>query len=324
MKRILSLLTVTVILIALFSGYAFADGTPTLSVSDGGEAEPGDEISLTVDISDNPGIAAFTMTVTYDEERLELNKVKHTGMGGGTWLVNEDSVGWFAFHDYDYDGELLKLTFTVKDDAPNGDAAVSIGYTDGNIGNFDEETVYFDVEAGGVTISGGSDAPTEDKDLTEEANTDSTDSGNNSNSSDADHSSDRIGSTADQMENSDSTSSVGGNSQSTVSEDEEASTVIDSVSESERNSPEDVTVYLDENDTEELVEDFVLPAEDALEEKATDDAELVTDSSSSVNLLIQEESHSLLWLWIVLAIFVLVLVVVVLFLFVFKKDTGRH
>ena len=69
MKQILLLFLAFALLCPLNTGYAAQD--PTITVSQG-EAVPGGQVSLTVSLSENPGIVGMTLNFDYDRQRLEL------------------------------------------------------------------------------------------------------------------------------------------------------------------------------------------------------------------------------------------------------------
>lgn len=151
MKRILSLFIVAVLAMGLLGVSALADGEPTIRVGSV-EAAPGDTVTVEVSLENNPGIMAFVLGIEYDETRLEKVKFSHTGLQG-LWALSENAV-WVGNEDDDYEGLFLKLTFQVLEDAPAGEAAVSVTYDEGGICNYNEENVDFTVVSGGVTVSG--------------------------------------------------------------------------------------------------------------------------------------------------------------------------
>lgn len=130
------------------------EDAPQIIVSDA-TAAAGDTVEVTVSLKNNPGINTFTLSIQYDETRLSLNGVTAADSLGGTFIYSENTktVAWQAGSDTDFDGTAFTLSFTVLEDAPDGDGFVSITYKSGNICNFDEEDVDFAVVAGAVTVS---------------------------------------------------------------------------------------------------------------------------------------------------------------------------
>lgn len=152
MKRVFSVFLVLIVVFGLLSVSALADGDPTIRVSST-EAEPGDTITVEVSLENNPGIMAFVLDVEYDETRLEKVEFSHTGLQG-LWAMSENAV-WVGNGNSTYAGVFLTLKFRVLEDAPSGDAVVTVTYGEGGICNYDEENVDFAVVAGGVTVPGG-------------------------------------------------------------------------------------------------------------------------------------------------------------------------
>ena len=131
------------------------DPTPqtgaTLSVSSAISA-PGETVSLTVSASNNPGINTFALGFQYDTDRLTLQDVTPAEALGGQFTFDKKSV-WLSSEDTTYNGEILTLTFRVNDNAPVGNAAVSITYRPGDISNYNEENVDFALSAGSIFVS---------------------------------------------------------------------------------------------------------------------------------------------------------------------------
>ena len=152
-RRVIALFLAVMMLASMMAVTVYADGTPTIRVSDAGEAARGAEVSVTVSLESNPGIMSFSLTLTYDETRLSLVSLEHGSLTSSEfWTVNGARATWLASSDVNFNGVILTANFTVLDDAPLGDAAVTISYQPGDIGNYNEEEINFEVAAGGVTV----------------------------------------------------------------------------------------------------------------------------------------------------------------------------
>lgn len=152
-RRIIALFLAVMMLASMMAVTAYAEGTPTIRVSDAGEAARGAEVSVTVSLENNPGIMSFSLTVSYDNTRLSLVSLEQGSLTSSEfWTVNGARATWLASSDVAYDGVILTANFTVLDDAPLGDADVTISYQPGDIGNYNEEEINFEVAAGGVTV----------------------------------------------------------------------------------------------------------------------------------------------------------------------------
>lgn len=147
MKKITAIFLTVLLLSALFCTSAFAEGTLNITVSTV-EAKQGDEVTVTVSLSNNPGIAGLNLGIEYDSTVLE--KVSFEGTGLPEILIGTNAV-WIATENSDYNGALLLLKFKVKDDAVPGQAEVAIICN--QIINDTPESVPANIIAGGVIIS---------------------------------------------------------------------------------------------------------------------------------------------------------------------------
>ena len=196
MKRISSLALSIIISIILSISFipavvGAAPGDVTFTVA-AVSAERGSYVDVPVHVAYNhSGLAAITMTVSFDTTRLEwrnkgsydqLNTSTHPWTDGNMLPVQApaDLSGALNFIDmsafencYNEAGILITLQFAVKADAPTGDANVSVSFS--VIGNGDHPPVNlvttgaYNNAAGRVTISGqrfdGDDTPTPGPDL---------------------------------------------------------------------------------------------------------------------------------------------------------------
>ncbi len=147
MKKITSFIMMVLLCISVFGMTVSAEGEPNITVSSATAAQ-GDEVTITVDIANNPGIAMLELPISYDTSRLEKVSFTAEGLPGG--YVNTTGV-WINPGNSDYNGTILTLTFKVLDNAPLGDAAVSVSVK--NAANWDEQSVSFAVSNGAVTVT---------------------------------------------------------------------------------------------------------------------------------------------------------------------------
>ena len=154
-RKIITLLLVIVLFAALAAVPAAAEGMPTICADGSAEAERGDQVTITFSLKNNPGICAFSLSVVYDDTRLALLSLDHAKINGNElWTVNGANATWVSFEDTSFDGVILTAKFKVLDNAPAGEAAVSVSFAKGDIGNFAEEEVDFSVSAAAVTVVG--------------------------------------------------------------------------------------------------------------------------------------------------------------------------
>lgn len=147
MKKCIISALITLILTLTCSITAFA-AAPTMTLSNG-EGTPGDEVNLTVDLSENPGIYIMYIEIDYDDEKLELTQVSGTGFSSGSWDYGTTKFLWDANSDSTYNGTVLMLTFRIKDNA-SGVALINI--VDSETINENDENVIFNIISGQINI----------------------------------------------------------------------------------------------------------------------------------------------------------------------------
>ena len=88
----------------------------------GGSAVAGDEVTVDVDIENNPGIAGFCWDIQYDSEIMSLKSVKAGELlvGNGSVSANNNIVSWYTDTNLFEDGNLLQLTFAINQDTKEG------------------------------------------------------------------------------------------------------------------------------------------------------------------------------------------------------------
>ena len=157
MKRIISGLSF--IAAAIMCSFSASADAPAFSVSDA-SGKAGDEVSVKVEISGNPGIIAFHLLADYDSGALTLVDAK-SGIFPGTSFGSKEKLP-FSFlwsdavsGDYTDNGTLAELTFKIKDNAPAGEYTVSLQYDPEDVFNFDMQNVSFETSAGKITVTGG-------------------------------------------------------------------------------------------------------------------------------------------------------------------------
>ena len=149
MKKMLSAILVLTLMIGVMAVTASAAGAGTVQFDPNvNEAQPGDTITVKLNVVSNPGVMFFSYTPIYDTARLEL-----VSMAGkdSSWTC-ATKANWDGANDEAFTGNVVILTFKVKDGAVPGTADVG-----GSIEayNHDEEEITFDVTPGIVTIKAG-------------------------------------------------------------------------------------------------------------------------------------------------------------------------
>ena len=157
MKKLFPLLLSLVLLVTM-SVAATAAGTPTMKVGSVA-AKGGETVTLDVTLQNNPGFCAASIEVQYDKSRLTLTKAVLSEAFAATYAA-PDNLPYVTFVSPKNitAADFLTLTFSVANDAPAGDAAVTIAYKKGNISDWDENDVDFKVVPGKVTVTNGTTA----------------------------------------------------------------------------------------------------------------------------------------------------------------------
>ena len=151
MKKIISLLVVVTLMAAFLVTSAFAAEGAQIAVNEVNGVR-GEEVTLEVSISDNPGFAAGKIIIEYDATGLELVGVDTAGMlmEGG---VENDAKGIVSVAkavNVTDDGVMMTVTFKVKADAEEGSYSVSAKVE--NLNAADRSDVAFTTVEGAVIV----------------------------------------------------------------------------------------------------------------------------------------------------------------------------
>ena len=117
MKKLISLLVVMAMMACLSVGvFAAEDAVITVSSA---QSAAGEEVTLDVTITNNPGFAATKITLEYDAAALELVAIDTVGKLLANATVNQEKgiVSFANATNVTGDGVLLSVTFKVKADA---------------------------------------------------------------------------------------------------------------------------------------------------------------------------------------------------------------
>lgn len=159
MKKFLSIAMVAVMLVALCSTVFAADGaTMTVGTVDGYR---GEKVVVPVVVSNNPGIAAAIVTITYDTNNLKLNKVE-TGADFPGLLERSAKIVWVTSAtdddgnkiDVTANSAIFNLTFTVLDTAADGNYPIELTIAErGGATNLAEQNVTFTAVNGAIKVA---------------------------------------------------------------------------------------------------------------------------------------------------------------------------
>ncbi len=148
-------LLLSIVILLCFGITAFA-ASPTLTV-DSVTAGKGDEVDVSISISNNTGFAAMTLSIGYDKEALTYKSfekgilsdytVKDHPSSGIIRLVNVENGNLTE------NGKLITLKFKVSKDAGDGLHPVTIHLKSGDICDWDLNNLTPEIVSGGVTVS---------------------------------------------------------------------------------------------------------------------------------------------------------------------------
>ncbi len=143
----------------VLNSFTVSAATPTFTVSQA-DAKPGDEVSITIDASDNPGIISFRIAVDYDNS--DLSVVRSRGkVFKDVSFGSESSVPYsFLWADamkgnYTTNGTIAEMVFKVSEQASEGQHPITISYLEDDVLNSKFEQVHFEIVNGGINVIGG-------------------------------------------------------------------------------------------------------------------------------------------------------------------------
>lgn len=125
------------------------------------EGTVGEQVTLDVDLLNNPGIVSAYLDLSYDNTKLRLVSVEDTKLLNGALFSNDYSIIPFALNWDDsiasanntQSGTIARLTFEILEGCQASPATVSISYVPGNILNYDLDEVDFALTEGTVTAA---------------------------------------------------------------------------------------------------------------------------------------------------------------------------
>lgn len=163
LRNAVTVLSAVMILLSCALVHTAAEEVPMFTVSDV-NCKVGDEVTVTVECSGNPGISAWKVEVSYYTDALELVGCNSNGVFG-TALTSQTLdtvpfvVSWSnGLENVSANGTLMELTFRVKDNALVGDYLIHLTYDEDDVYSVErgetvtENNVYFGVKDGKITV----------------------------------------------------------------------------------------------------------------------------------------------------------------------------
>ena len=150
---VLCLLIISAFGCPLFAVTAESDGSITLDTV---TAQTGDTVTVNVNIVDNPGIMAVTVSIKYDSSALTYIRY-FKGILNDYTVYNHIDKGIIRLvscgsADNKRNGTLIGLQFKVNETAGAGLHKISLEYSSGDFCNWDEQLLMPTVSSGGVNI----------------------------------------------------------------------------------------------------------------------------------------------------------------------------
>lgn len=164
MKRIGAFMMALWLLMSVCSVGVAAEGKPTVALSEA-EGKPGQTVSVTIRLEDNPGLISAKVRVGYDINALELVGYDLGGFPAQGYstgkLTNQPFVVNFcdgvAAGNYTSE-DFATLHFRIREDAAPGTYPLTAACDfEGDFFNFDWDAVYFDLDHGCITVTSTAD-----------------------------------------------------------------------------------------------------------------------------------------------------------------------
>lgn len=151
MKKVFAFVLALMLCVSMLSVTAMAADSAYLYVTSA-EANAGSQVTLAVGLGGNTGVGAMDISFAYDNSILELVSIQGIPFGGGVWTIGSHAI-WDAGSNSEYNGNILTLTFNVKETAQPGDkATVSVSCVAGKWNETGYEAISIGGSAGTVTI----------------------------------------------------------------------------------------------------------------------------------------------------------------------------
>ena len=131
-----------------------AAGNPEITVSDA-SGNIGDEVTVIISFTSNPGIAGFNADITYDKNNLELTDMSGNSGFGGSFMGNviRSKFVWYNASNITSTGTFTTLKFKIKDTAKPNTYEIGLSYSQGDMSNADGDDVTATIHAGKITVT---------------------------------------------------------------------------------------------------------------------------------------------------------------------------
>jgi len=122
----------------------------------------GNQVSVNIVLSENPGVTSMLLSVDFDEDVLRLVNVTDAGLLGSAFHSNNYSspysLSWAndtATSNFTVNGSIVTLTFEILDSAEAGETAISVNYDYNNYDIIDKDLnrISFATKAGKINVT---------------------------------------------------------------------------------------------------------------------------------------------------------------------------
>lgn len=109
-----------------------ASASDTKIAIEAAEGVPGEQVTVSISISGNPGLAYLKLRIAYDKDALTLIAAENTGLLSGTFTTSKTTdtnpyiMQWMAAGNSASDGVIATMTFLVSNTAEPGDYEIGL------------------------------------------------------------------------------------------------------------------------------------------------------------------------------------------------------
>lgn len=158
MKKTVSVILALLILFSCFSFIVFAVEPAVILSSE--TASPGEKVTVTVTVKNNPGINSMYLDIRYDSN-LILESVVDTELFGGALFSERISsypycLSWdetMSSEDNKKNGVIAQLNFIVPEETPEGTYPITVSYNKEETYNKDFNNIDFEIKDGAITVA---------------------------------------------------------------------------------------------------------------------------------------------------------------------------
>lgn len=145
------------------SSMVIASSDPMINVSSA-ITKSGESVDVTISMQNNPGIITMRLYVDYDNSIMELTGFKdHSLIPGKVHTETELNIFPYCLYwdngsassNYTANGDLITLTFKLKENVEDGNypVVVTYNYEEWDIFNYDFEPIEFKINNGNITVN---------------------------------------------------------------------------------------------------------------------------------------------------------------------------